>query len=634
MISPTENHEVHIRDYFYILRKRRFVLLGFLAAALIVGIVFSLFEKVLYRANSTILIEKENPNVVDFKEVISMDTASTDYYQTQYKMLESRTLIHSLIELENLEKDPYLSALRKGRFRKLLRNFFSFDDKFSEFLQPPPSEEIFINKMLRIKPLRNSRLVEINVLHPDPQKAALLTNRLVSLFIEKNLQSRFDVARQATEMISNQLSDLKDRVVASERKLQGYKEAHDLVNIPSIREKNAFLEDAKLELVKIQSEEARLAQRYLPAHPKRIHIRSQIEGLQNKIQEEEAKILAIGGVAVDYAELEREADSARQIYESLLQRLQETASQAKTQASNIVVVDEAQVPTRPYTPRPLTNMMMAFLIGLLGGVLLSFFYEYLDSTVKIPDDIERGLGLDLLGIIPKAERRMKTKQASAADEAFRALRTALLFRLRHVSGCKKMLITSPNPQEGKTTVSLNLAAAFQQNRLKVLLIDADLRRPQLHKVFDIPQEMGLSDILENGAAFEDVVHKNISGLGGIDFLSCGTRSLRPTEILGSQEMSLLITQLTKNYDIIMIDSPPFLAVADVAVLSEYVDAELVIARYHKTDRRHLRDVKRRLNLMTSQKVMGVVINGVSVREKDYYYHQYYYYGYGDAAPGA
>ena len=158
-------------------------------------------------------------------------------------------------------------------------------------------------------------------------------------------------------------------------------------------------------------------------------------------------------------------------------------------------------------------------------------------------------------------------------------------------------------------------------------MDVDLRKPRLHKVFDVKREGGLKEVLEAEKSFQEAVYSPLPELG-FDLLAACAPSDHPTEILGSEKMQALMEEIKKKYDIVIMDSPPYLAVADVAVLTEYTSAILIAARYQKTDRRHLRDAKRRFHPSES-KVMGVVINRVSVREKDYYYHQYYYYGYGD-----
>ncbi|MBI3307294.1 MAG: polysaccharide biosynthesis tyrosine autokinase [Candidatus Omnitrophica bacterium] len=637
MASFFSDTEIHLRDYLYVLRKRRGVIFLFSMMVIAAGIFHTISAKVLYRASAVILVERENPNIVDFKEVMAFDASSTEYYQTQYQMIKRRSLIRELIEKENLQEDPYLVAMREGGLRRILEKQPFLVERFGRFLTNPDLEDVFIRRMLSVDPVRSSRLVQVSVLHPDPVRAAEITNRLVELFIEKSLKDRFLISQQATELISGQLTELKEKVNQSERELQKYKEAHGLVNLPSLREKNEFMQEAKLELVKIQAEEARLAKRYLPAHPKMIHIHSQIEGVKQKIAEEEEKILEISRIAIDYGELEREAESSKQTYKSLLKRLQETTSEAQAQASNMMLVDRANPPPKPSKPQPLINLAIALVLGLGGGVLLAFFIEYLDSTIKIPDDIEKGLGLDLLGIIPRADKVGKLAkgelffspgQHSLASESFRALRTSLLFKLRRTPGCRKILITSPNPEEGKSTIALNLAAAFQQNHLRVLLIDADLRKPRLHHLFDLSASRGLSNVLEGEISTREAIYENV-GETGIDFLSCGTPSHHPAEILGSSKMKEIMNSFEEKYDLIVMDGPPFLAVADVAVLSEYTDALLVVARYHKTDKRHLKNLKQRFSEVPL-KVLGMVINQVSVREKDYYYHQYYYYGYGNA----
>lgn len=640
-ISAPQEQEIHLKDYFYILRKRRTPILFFFTVVVTIGLVFTMTEKVLYRASSTILIERENPNIVDFKEVMALDAGQTEYYQTQYQMIKSRSLIKELIEKEKLGEDPYLKRLYEGRLRALLKKQSFLPLWVKEFLGDPYLEDTFNRKMLRVDPVRNSRLVQINIIHSDPARSAQIANSLVGLFIKRNLEDRFTISKRAMELISEQLAGLKEKVGAAQRKLQSYKEEKGLVQIPSIREKDQFLEDARLELVKIQSEQAKLAKRYLPDHPKMIHLKSQIEGLKEKIQEEEKRIMGLSRVSIDYAELEREAESSRQIYEALLKRLQETMSEAQTQASNIIVVDRAEAPLRPFTPRPVMNIAVALFLGMVGGCFLAFFLEYLDSTIKVPEDIERSAGLDLLGIIPQADKKggsgMKTDlffqpgEPSAASEALRALRTALLFRFRHSPVCKTILVTSPNPQEGKTTIIANLALAFQQNHLKVLLIDSDLRKPRLHKLLNVPPGQGITEVLEGELEMEKAIHSNVAGLG-FDFLSSGAHSHHPTEILGSDKMKEFMDFLKKDYDVILIDSPPYLAVADVEVLSEYANAIMIISAYQKTDRRNLKNLKRRFAEIGPERFLGAVINRVSVREKDRYYQQYYYYGYGDDIP--
>lgn len=641
MMNVWATQEIHLRDYFYILRKRRRVFFLFIIVTLLIGIFFTRIENVLFRSTATILVERENPNIVDFQEVMSLDASTSDYYQTQYEMIKSRSLIERLIREHNLEEDPFIRGIKEGGLQKMIHEQKNLPSWIKEAFGQQSLPDLFIKNLLRVDPVRNTRLVRISILHADSGKAADLANGLVDLFIQQNLESRFLVSQRASELLTDQISEMKIKVEDAEKKLQNYKELQGLVNIPSIHEKDRFIEDAKLELVKIQAEEGRIGTRYLPAHPKRIHIRSQIESLEQKIEEELTKTLALSRKAIEYAQLEREALSARQIYEVLLSRLEETHNEAKMQASNIIIVDSAQPLSKPFKPRPVLNFIIALFVGLIGGTILSFFFEYLDSTVKIPDDIEKGLGFELLGIIPQAEKQKKTtagkgelfvsdSQHTPTSEAFRALRTALLFKMRHSpKNCRRILVTSPNPDEGKSTVVLNLTAAFQQNHLKVLLIDGDLRRPRLHHVFDLQVENGLTDILEGHAEFDAVVHRNVADLG-IDFLSCGTPSRRPTELLGSSQMDQLLAKLEPQYDLVIFDSPPFLAVADVAVLSELSDVIIVVARYHKTEKGHLRDVKRRFS-DTASKVFGVVMNQVSVREKDYYFHQYYYYGYGNVS---
>ncbi len=639
--SIAYEEEIHLRDYYYVLVKRRKVILSFLLMTLLTGIFLTFTETVVYQGSATLLIEKDHPNILDFKEVLSVDSSSTDYYQTQCQILRSAGLVRELIIAQKLEEDPYLQRLIHGQLRNFLRKQPWIARALGVYLVARNPEDVFIKEMLQIKPIRNSQLVTVSVLHPENRRAAALANALARLFIEQNLKNRYAASTQATELIAGQMGDLKERVAEADKKLQTYKEEHSLVSIPSLREKDEFLQDAKLALVKLQSQESRMAKRYLPAHPKRIHLRSEIEGLEEKIKSEETKKMELGSLAIKYGELEREAESAQKVYKALMERLEQTHSEAQAQASNMMIVDQAVAEPRPSRPRPVMNFMMALALGLFGGVLAAFLVEYLDPTVKIPDDIEKGLGLELFGMIPRAGRPKGSSADSEiflkaaagsnpAAEAIRALRTALVFKLRHVKGSHVLLITSPNPEEGKSTVALNLAAAFQQNHFRTILVDADLRRPRLHKALVFEDKKGLSDVLDQQCGIHEAICKNVAGLG-FDFLSAGMVLDHPTELLGTESAVKLFNRLREEYDMVILDTSPYLAVADVAVLSEYADAGIVVARYHKTDKRHLKDVKRFFE-DASLKTVGVVMNLVEPRERNYYYHRYYYYGYGSNAP--
>lgn len=634
-----KDQEIHLRDYFYILRKRRRIFFALFAASLLASVVLSSISTVLYKATTTILIEKENPNVVDFKEVMALDASNTDYYQTQYEMFKSYSLIRRLANSVELSEDPYVLSVQKGGVRKILKNIFFLPEWVKDFFKPRQIEDIFTKKMLKIEPVRNTRLVRVGIIHPDAARAAKISNKLAALFIEQNLENRFSIATNAGRMIGDQLIEMKQKVTDAGRKLQEYKEDQGLVNIPSLREKDPFIQEAKLELVKLQARESKLSKRYLPAHPKMIHIQSQIEGLKEKIKEEEQRKLELGRKSLDYAELEREEQSAKKIYTALLARLEETTSQSKIQSTNIQIVDKADVPTLPYRPNLFLNLAFGFFLGIVGGILGAFASEYFDASVRIPDDVEKGLGLELVGIVPHADATSKKtslfskkegENFSATAESFRALRTALLFKLRHAGECRVVLVTSANPEEGKSTVALNLAAAFQQNHLRVLLIDSDLRKPRLHTTLNEQRKPGLVDVLESSVPLSLAIRKKVTDLG-FDFLPAGPYSQHSTESLGDKLMLQVMADLRKNYDVIVIDSPPYLAVADVHVLSEYADYALVVTLYQKTKKHHLKNIKRRFPSI-EEKMLGVVINDVGVKEKDYYYHQYCYYGYGDA-PG-
>jgi capsular exopolysaccharide synthesis family protein len=345
--------------------------------------------------------------------------------------------------------------------------------------------------------------------------------------------------------------------------------------------------------------------------------------------------------AIDYSILKRDAESNRELYDSLQQRLKEASVSAGLKSSNIRVVDIARTPTSPVAPRVAHNLMLGFLGGLAAGIALAFVLENMDKTVRSVDEASAISTLPALGAIPLQASRnghLRTlatgwregqtdslavvthaRPKSGAAEAYRALRTAILLSA-HGAPPRVILVTSPSPQEGKTTISANAAIVLAQRGSRVLLVDADLRRPGLERMLGLRSKGGLSTLISGVEKAEDVILP-FTEVPNLWVLPSGPIPPQPAELLGSNEMREHISRWRDEFDHVVIDTPPCLSVTDAAVLSTSVDRILLVARYGQTSKPALRRACGLLKQVHAR-VLGVVLNAFDHRADGYYY----YYG--------
>jgi succinoglycan biosynthesis transport protein ExoP len=289
------------------------------------------------------------------------------------------------------------------------------------------------------------------------------------------------------------------------------------------------------------------------------------------------------------------------------------------------IIDRAVQPSAPISPNTTRNLTLAALLGLAGGVGLAFVIEHLDVTVKHREEIEH-LGMHVLGTIPALDTHgedvfLDRDTQGLGGEAFRKVRTAIGF-LGVEAPIRTLLVTSPFAQEGKTTVSLNLAAAFALGGLRTLLVEADLRRPSLHKRFPTNSTNGLTTAIVGQVTVEEAISptdtKNLS------VMLAGAIPPNPVELLGSEQMAALLERLGRSFDVVIVDSPPVLPVADAATIMARTDGVLIVARTGKTDRRKLSE-STALVSRAGGRFLGVVLNYQKPSEAPYEYSYYYSY---------
>jgi succinoglycan biosynthesis transport protein ExoP len=311
-----------------------------------------------------------------------------------------------------------------------------------------------------------------------------------------------------------------------------------------------------------------------------------------------------------------------------MQRTKETGISGELRTSNIRIVDAAEVPRRPTTPNTRNNLLIGLLAGSVLSVGVAFFLEYVDNRIKSPAEMQY-LGLPVLGMIPAVfDEALPALLINAGgppnfSESIRALRTNVLFCSAD-DGLHSLTVTSTAPSEGKSLVATNLAVALAQAGLRVLLIDADMRRPRVHVAFDTPRHPGLSNVLVGNAKFCDAVRA--TAVAGLWVVPSGTEPPNPSELLGSKRFSDLVASLRTHFDWAIIDTPPILAVTDAAIVAQTTTGVVFVVGAEMTSRYAARRAVDQLSLGRA-KLLGTVLNRVDLKHHAYYYSPYYCHDY-------
>ena len=424
---------------------------------------------------------------------------------------------------------------------------------------------------------------------------------------------------------------------------------------------NSFIQQLKSQLADLQRQQAQMADRLGEKHPDMIKQNLAIQSTEAKLTGEIAKVvqsvrneflsaqaqerslaealdgqktdaLSLNRRGIEYGVLRREAESNKQMYELLMQRAKETGISGELKTSNIRVVDQAEIPRGPIRPNKSRDLSLGLLGGLLGGIGLALFMEYIDNRVKNPDEIKAVLGLSFLGLVPGLrdkdleDGKVPLLTGSVPQnfaEAFRTVRTNVLFSSAE-QGSRSVLVTSTQPQEGKTVVTANLALALAQTGQRVLLIDGDMRKPRQHELFNMTQDPGLSSLLVGKAKASDAVRK--TGMNNLWLMPAGPNPPNPAELLGSTRFKDLLKTLGEHFDWMVIDSPPVMAVTDASVIGHLTTGVVFVIGSEQVARNTARSAIEQL-LGSRATILGGVLNRVNVRKNPYYYAHYYKHEY-------
>jgi capsular exopolysaccharide synthesis family protein len=487
------------------------------------------------------------------------------------------------------------------------------------------------------------------------------------------------------EILLKRLADLNNALTVAETKRVELEaqaaliDKDDYMALPDVVN-SAMVQALKSELAKAESDYAGVSSRYSAQYGPLVALKAKLDDTQHRlddavgeiarsveleseaaqareralreqVDEEKARALALNDASVQDAVLAREVDTNRELYENVLKRMKEMGVAAEVASSNVSLVDRAFDPLSPSSPRKFLVITLSGMLGLLGAVGLAFFIDYLDDTLKGPEETERYLHLPTLALVPDLRRLQNESYrdvpgpspsssvdhvaerngnglvpgrglGATAIESFRTIRSQILLS-RAGRPPRTVLVTSAVPQEGKSIISVNVALAFAQTGRRVLLIDADLRKARCHELLGVTAGNGLAEVLTGQAEVDEAI---VTGdVNGLYFMRAGAAPPDPPELLGSTKMGELLKELGTRFDQIIMDSPPVIPLSDPIMLATHADGVLlVVGPTHK----HL--VKRtcqRLEIVAS-KMLGVILNKASDRSPSYYgyYESYSYVG--------
>ncbi|EMF5615380.1 polysaccharide biosynthesis tyrosine autokinase [Acinetobacter baumannii] len=474
----------------------------------------------------------------------------------------------------------------------------------------------------------------------DQEHITKVLNAILATYSAQNIERRSAESAQTLKFLDEQLPDLKKQLDDAERQFNKFRQQYNTVDVTKESElyltQSITLETKKAEL---EQKQAEMAAKYTAEHPAMREINGQLAAINKQIGELNSTLKQLPDVQRQYLQLYREVEVKTQLYTALLNSYQQLRIAKAGEIGNVRIVDTAIEPVQPIKPKKLLVLILSVFVGGFIGTLIALLRNMLRTGIKDSGQIENELDLPVYATVPRSpiqESRIKIlkKKKSIpilavknsddiAIESLRSIRTAIHFALANAKN-NIIMIAGPSPEVGKSFISTNLATIFAQGDKRVLLIDADMRRGYMHKYFDVDVKPGLSELLSGQADLQKVLHK--TQVTNLDVITRGKSPTNPSEILSSNQFKELLEQLQSQYDHIIIDTPPVLAVTDGIIISQYTGVNLIVARYAKSQMKELELTVNRFE-QAGVKVNGFILNDIQRASAGYGYGYNYAYAY-------
>ncbi|ENZ1200525.1 polysaccharide biosynthesis tyrosine autokinase [Acinetobacter baumannii] len=474
----------------------------------------------------------------------------------------------------------------------------------------------------------------------DQEHITKVLNAILATYSAQNIERRSAESAQTLKFLDEQLPDLKKQLDDAERQFNKFRQQYNTVDVTKESElyltQSITLETKKAEL---EQKQAEMAAKYTAEHPAMREINGQLGAINKQIGELNSTLKQLPDVQRQYLQLYREVEVKTQLYTALLNSYQQLRIAKAGEIGNVRIVDTAVEPIKPIKPQKFQILILSLFLGGFIGTLVALLRNMLRTGIKDSGQIENELDLPVYATVPRSpiqESRIKIlkKKKSIpilavknsddiAIESLRSIRTAIHFALANAKN-NIIMIAGPSPEVGKSFISTNLATIFAQGDKRVLLIDADMRRGYMHKYFDVDVKPGLSELLSGQADLQKVLHK--TQVTNLDVITRGKSPTNPSEILSSNQFKELLEQLQSQYDHIIIDTPPVLAVTDGIIISQYTGVNLIVARYAKSQIKELELTLNRFE-QAGVKVNGFILNDIQRASAGYGYGYNYAYAY-------
>ncbi|MGN5621347.1 polysaccharide biosynthesis tyrosine autokinase [Acinetobacter sp. Brlt_5] len=480
----------------------------------------------------------------------------------------------------------------------------------------------------------------LNYQGTDKQHITQVLNAILAAYSQQNIERRSAETAQTLKFLEDQLPELKQQLDVAEREFNRFRQQYNTVDVTKESElyltQSVTLETQKAEL---EQKVAEASAKYTAEHPIMQQMNAQLTAINKKINELDGTLRRLPELQRQYLQLFREVEVKQQLYTGLLNSYQQLRIAKAGEIGNVRIVDTAVEPIAPIAPKKLQILILSIVLGGFLGTLLALLRNILRSGVKDSTQIENELDLPVYATVPRSpvqESRIKLLKKKKnipilavknsddiAIESLRSMRTAIHFALSSAKN-NIIMVSGPAPEVGKSFISTNLATILAQSQKRVLIIDGDLRRGYLHKYFNQQAQPGLAEYLNGQTELSQVI--KATEVSGLDVIARGKSPANPSELLSTTQFATMLNQLSEQYDHILIDTPPILAVTDGIIISQHAGVNLVIARYAKTQMKELELTINRFE-QVGVKVNGIILNDIQRSSAGYGYGYNYSYAY-------